>query len=132
VTRAYAAVVDGIAQVDEVVAGESVADPRHIAVPESRSRDAGKSEENLPAPDADVVWNHPRHIVRRPTGAAERLVDDVLRRREVGRDNLVAECVGVPVVPLGDLRRGENPVARRTFFYEDSAPRIGGALEDGL
>src|SRR5215207_2957305 len=74
-TRAHVALVDGVAQVDEVVAGERMAPARDVASPEACVGKAREAQQHVPAPRAHVVRDHPVHVFPAPTRAAQRTLD---------------------------------------------------------
>ena len=74
VARAGVAAVEGVAEVDEVVAGQRVAAARDVVPPEARVGEGAQAEQDAPAPQADLEARPPGGI--RPGHAIERSAGD--------------------------------------------------------
>src|SRR5258708_2797563 len=132
IARLHVTRLEGITEVDEVVAGARVAVAGDVARPQPVSADAEEAHQNRPTAHADVVWKDPADIGRLPSGAGEHLRRDVPGGREVRRDDLVPHRVAVPVVAFGDLGRTDDPIPVAATLDENRAGGVGGAVVDRL
>src|SRR5688572_24699806 len=98
ITSLDPAAIGRVFQVDEVVRGNHVPFGRDVVGKQPIGCHPQQRQENLPAPQRDVVRNDERDVVGTQTARRERVANDRPCGRKVRGDNLVLASRGIPVI----------------------------------
>src|ERR1700722_15693906 len=122
----------GIFQVDPIIRADNVALFRDIFREQLIFSDADEIQKNFPATQRNIMRKNHAQILGVALRGAQKFLNQVLGRREIGSHDFILAGNTIPVVALRDGALCDDMVSFGTAFNQERASTIGDHVVENL